>query len=141
MSAKRILLALAVLIGIAAAFAYGQLDVATGSIQFDLRSIGRSIYEARARSGKWPMRVEDLEDTEYLRMPYRKAALGERVFIIVWQDDLDVRPEANGDRVLAYDNRSVLTRFGIVWACRGDLRIERLSADEIAALKRGAIRN
>jgi hypothetical protein len=140
MSAKRILLAVAALIGIAGAFAYGQFDVATGSIQFDLRSIGRSIYEARARSGKWPMRVDDLEDTEYLRMPYRKAALAERMFIIVWQDDLDSRPEANAGRILAYDNRSLLTRFGIVWACRGDLRIERLRADEIAALKSGSNR-
>lgn len=128
-------MALTGLIIIAAAFAYGQIEVATSSIQFDLRSIGNSIYEARARSGKWPMQTADLEDTEYLRMPYRKTVLAERVYVIVWQDDLDPRPEANADRILAYDNRSLLTRFGIVWACRGDLRIERLSSHDIAALK------
>lgn len=135
MSAKHILLAVAVLMGIAAAFAYGQIEVATQSIQFDLRSIGKSIYEARARSGQWPMQITDLEGTEYLKMPRRRTVLDERVYIIVWQDDLDSRPEANAGRILAYDNRSLLTRFGIVWACRGDLRIEKLRADEIAALK------
>lgn len=138
MSAKRILLALAVLIGIAAAFAYGQIEVATQSIRFDLRSIGKSIYQARARSGKWPMQIGDLEGTEYLEMPRRRTVLDERVYIIVWQEDLDARPEANAGRILAYDNRSLLTRFGIVWACRGDLRIEKLRADEIAALKSGS---
>lgn len=138
MSAKRILLALAVLIGIAAAFAYGQIEVATQSIRFDLRSIGKSIYQARARSGKWPMQIADLEGTEYLGMPRRRTVLDERVYIIVWQEDLDARPEANAGRILAYDNRSLLTRFGIVWACRGDLRIEKLRADEIAALKSGS---
>lgn len=138
MSAKRILLALAVLIGIAAAFAYGQIEVATQSIRFDLRSIGKSIYQARARSGKWPMQIADLEGTEYLEMPRRRTVLDERVYIIVWQEDLDARPEANAGRILAYDNRSLLTRFGIVWACRGDLRIEKLRADEIAALKSGS---
>lgn len=138
MSAKRILLALALLIGIAAAFAYGQIEVATQSIRFDLRSIGKSIYQARARSGKWPMQIGDLEGTEYLEMPRRRTVLDERVYIIVWQEDLDARPEANAGRILAYDNRSLLTRFGIVWACRGDLRIEKLRADEIAALKSGS---
>lgn len=138
MSAKRILLALALLIGIAAAFAYGQIEVATQSIRFDLRSIGKSIYQARARSGKWPMQIADLEGTEYLEMPRRRTVLDERVYIIVWQEDLDARPEANAGRILAYDNRSLLTRFGIVWACRGDLRIEKLRADEIAALKSGS---
>ena len=128
-------MALVGLIIIAAAFAYGQIEVATSSIQFDLRSIGNSIYEARAKTGKWPMQTADLEGTEYLRMPRRKTVLEERVYLIVWQDDLDPRPEANADRILAYDNRSLLTRFGIVWACRGDLRIERLSSQEIAAVK------
>jgi hypothetical protein len=140
MSAKRILVAVTVLIGIAAAFAFGQIEVATQSIQFDLRSIGKSIYEARARNGRWPTQVADLEGTEYLQMPRRKTVLDERVYVIVWQEDLDSRPEANADRILAYDNRSLLTRLGVVWACRGDLRIERLRPDEIAALKSGSNR-
>lgn len=137
MAAKRLLLGLATLIIVAGVFAYGQFEVATESIQFDLRSIGKSIYEARAKNGRWPMQTADLDDTEYLRMPFRKAVLAERVYVIVWQDDLDPRPEANGDRILAYDNRSLLTRFGVVWACRGDLRLDRLRPDEIARLKKG----
>ena len=81
------------------------------------------------------MQIADLENTAYLQMPHRKTVLEEHVFVIVWQDDLDARPEANADRILAFDNRSLLTRFGIVWACRGDLRVERLDPQEIAALK------
>ena len=43
MSAKRLLLAAVALAVIAAAAAYGQIDVATSSIQFDLRKLGESI--------------------------------------------------------------------------------------------------
>jgi hypothetical protein len=138
LSTRRLFSALVALILIAIVFAYGQFGVATESIQFDLRKIGESIYEARAKTGRWPMQAADLEGTEYLRMPHRKIVLAERVYVIVWQDDLDQRPEANRDRILAYDNRSLLTRFGIVWACRGDLRIDRLSSEEIAAVKRSS---
>ena len=47
----------------------GMYDVASDSIQFDLRIIGESIYEAQAKSGKWPTQIADLEGTAYLRRP------------------------------------------------------------------------
>ncbi len=56
-------------------------------------------------------------------------------FVLVWQQDLDPNPQVNRNRVLAYDDGSLLSQFGWVWACRGDLRLERISADEVRLLK------
>jgi hypothetical protein len=122
--------------GVALAFAYGQMDVAIESIQFDLRKIGESIYEAHSRTGMWPTQIADLEGTTYLNMPYRRGILEQGLFVIVWQQDLDPNPEANRDRILVYDNGSLFSRLGSVWACRGDLRIERLRSEEKQRLKR-----
>jgi arylamine N-acetyltransferase len=47
-------------------FLYGTTDVARKSIQFDLRKIGESIYEAHSKTGKWPAKIADFEGTEYL---------------------------------------------------------------------------
>ena len=60
--------------------------------------------------------------------------LEEGAFVVVWQQDLDPNPEANRNRVLVYDNNSLLSKFGRVWVCRGDLRIEQMSNKEILAL-------
>jgi hypothetical protein len=131
---RKILWAILAIAAVAVAFVYVQVDIATKSLQFDLRKIGESVYEAHSKSGKWPAEIADLEATEYLRMPYRKTMLEQGVFVVVWQQDLDPKPEANRDRVLAYENSSVLSRLGRIWACRGDLRIEQIGAEEVAAL-------
>jgi hypothetical protein len=60
--------------------------------------------------------------------------LEEGTFVVVRQQDLDPNPEANRNRVLVYDNNSLLSRFGRVWVCRGDLRIEPMSNKEMLAL-------
>ena len=130
----KILSVLAVIATVAVAFVYAQVDIATKSIQFELRKIGESVYEAHSKSGKWPAQIADLEGAEYLKMPHRRTMLEEGVFVVVWQQDLDQNPEANSNRVLAYDSSSLLWRFGRVWVCRGDLRIERMSAKEMRAL-------
>lgn len=119
---------------VALAFFYAQVEIATRSIQFDLRKIGESVYEARSRSGQWPAQIADLAETEYLKMPHRRAMLEEGLFVVVWQQDLDPNHGANKNRVLAYDNGSLLARLGRVWACRGDLRVERLRPEELRAL-------
>ena len=119
---------------VAAAYVYAQVDIATKSIRFELRKIGECVYEAHSKSGKWPAQIADLEGSEYLKMPYRRTMLEERVFVVVWQRDLDPNPEVNRKQVLAYDNSSLLSRFGKVWVCRGDLRIERMSEREMLAL-------
>jgi hypothetical protein len=113
------------------AFIYGQVDVAVDSIRFDLHKIGESIYEAHSRHGAWPAKIADLEGTTYLNMPYRKQTLEQNVFQIVWAKDLDSNPQLNRDRVLAFSNGGLLARLGFVWACRGDLRIERIRTQEI----------
>lgn len=114
---------------------FGMYNVASDSIQFDLKIIGESIYEAQAKSGKWPAQIADLEGTAYLRMPYRKEVLERGTFVVVWQQDLDPNVAANHARVLAYSNGGVLAWLGLVWGCRGDLRTERLGREEIHALR------
>ena len=85
MSGKgKILSAALVFAAAAIAFVYAQIDIAIKSIQFDLRKIGESVYEARSKSGKWPAQIADLEGTEYLRMPYRRTMLEEGRFVMVW---------------------------------------------------------
>jgi len=130
----KILSLVAVIVGLAVAFVYAEVDIATKSIQFDLRKIGESVYETHSKSGKWPAQIADLEGTEYLKMPHRRTMLEEGAFVVVWQQDLDPNPEVNANRVLAYDNSSLLSRFGSVWVCRGDLRIEQMSAKDMRAL-------
>ena len=132
MSRKRkTITAVLVIAVIAIVFVYAQIDIAAKSIQFDLRKIGESVYEARSKSGKWPVQIADLEGTEYLEMPHRRTILEKGLFVIVWQRGLDRNPEANRNRILAYDNGSLLARLGWLWVCRGDLRIQRMSAREV----------
>jgi hypothetical protein len=69
-------------------------------------------------------------------MPYRREALDKRLFVVVWQQELDANPQANKNRILAYDNGSWFSRLGWVWACRGDLSIERIGRHEVSALKK-----
>jgi hypothetical protein len=124
-----------VALAVSVAFVYGQTDVAIDSIRFDLQKIGESIYQAHSRSGTWPTRIALLNGTAYLKMPYRKGVLEQDVFSIVWRTDLDPNPALNRDRILAYSNGGLLARLGFVWACRGDLRIERVGKQELAALR------
>jgi len=116
------------------AFLYAQVSVAEDSIRFDLQKIGESIYEAHSKTGAWPSTIADLEGTAYLKMPYRKRALEEHVFQVTWRKDLDSNPRLNRDRILAFSNGGLLARLGFVWGCRGDLRIDRISPQEIATL-------
>lgn len=69
-------------------------------------------------------------------MPHRKGMLKDGHYIIVQHNELDSRPEANGDKILAYDNSTVLSRFGRVWVCRGNLRIEKVDRADVDRLPR-----
>jgi hypothetical protein len=53
---------------------------------------------------------------------------------VVWQNDLETSPEANAERILAYSNGGLLARLGWIWACRGDLRVERIRRQDIPKL-------
>ena len=114
-------------------YLYGTTDVAIDSIKFDLRKIGASIYQAHSKTGKWPSQIADLEGTEYLDMPYRRDGLAKGLFVIVWQRDLKTDPKQNRNRILAYSNGGLLARLGLIWACRGDLTVERVSSGELAS--------
>lgn len=127
---RRMWLSAALIAGLA--LPVGAASVARQSIQFDLRMIGESIYESHARTGRWPARVDDLEGTAYLRMPYRRDLLERGAFVV----GTDLTPDriTNRDRILAYDNASMFARLGWIWACRGDLSIDRISTRDAAAL-------
>jgi hypothetical protein len=133
-SRSKVFWTLIVVAAAAMAFIWVQVDIATKSIQFDLRKIGESVYEAHARTDRWPRQIADLEGTEYLRMPHRRAMLEQGLFVVVWQQDLDPNPARNSQRILAYDDGSLLSRLGGIWVCRGDLRVDRADAAEISAL-------
>ncbi len=131
---RKLLVGVLVILLFAIVFVYAQLDIAYKSIQFDLRKIGESVYDARSKNGKWPARIDDLDGTEYLKLPHRRTMLEEGQFVIVWNQDLGPNPDDNPGRVLAYDHGSLLARFGRVWVCRGDLRIESMDADQLRVL-------
>jgi len=104
---RKVLSTVLIVTGFLAAVAVGVANGARQSIQFDLRVIGQSIYEAHETTGRWPAGVADLEGTAYLKMPS-----------------------------LAYDGRSRFARLGWVWACRGDLSIDRITSRDVSALKK-----
>jgi hypothetical protein len=116
-------------------FIYAQLNIVNKSVHFALSKIGESIYQAHARTGKWPTQVSDLDGTEYLSLPYRRDILEHELYVIVWHKDLDPNPAANRDRILAYENGTILSRLGWIWVCRGDLTIERMNSAEVRAQK------
>ena len=134
-TANTILWAVVMFAVVATIFVYGQVGVATQSIQFDLKKIGESVYEAHSKTGSWPRGVADLEGTVYLSMPERRRLLDEQRFVVIWPENFANEPSANRDRILAYDNGSLLARFGWIWVCRGDLRLEMVSADELNRLR------
>ncbi|MEW5978318.1 MAG: hypothetical protein AB1898_21185 [Acidobacteriota bacterium] len=137
MSRKRkVVVVLLGLLTVALAFGYAQFEVASRSIRFDLRLIGESVYEAHARKGQWPTCLEDLAETRYLKLPYRKAMLQEGHYSLVWNRNLAPNPENNSHRVLAYCRyqRGPLSWFGRVWVCRGDLRVESIRLSELQRL-------
>lgn len=136
MSSKRLRRLALITLGVAVAFVLAQLATVKRSVEFDLSAIGRSVYEARTKNGVWPRQLADLEGTEYLNMPHRKGMLKDGDYIIVQHNELDSRPEANGDKILAYDNSTVLSRFGRVWVCRGNLRIEKVDRADVDRLPR-----
>jgi len=81
-----------------------------------------------------PARVDDLDGTAYVGLPYRRTMLDKGAYVVVWNHDLATNPQDNGHRVLAYDNSSLLSRFGRVWVCRGNLRVEYIEAGELHRL-------
>jgi hypothetical protein len=132
---RKVLSTALIVAGLAGAVAVGVANGARKSIQFDLRVIGQSIYEAHEATGRWPARVADLEGTAYLKMPYRRDFLEQGIYVVVWHQDLSADRAANRHRILAYDGTSRFARLGWIWACRGDLSIDRITNRDVSALK------
>jgi hypothetical protein len=109
-------------------------DVAHRAIQTWLRLYGSGINEYHSRTGRWPSRTEDLAETSLPQQSrYWKRALDDRTIVIVWHKDLGTVPEDNAGLILAYHNRGLYARLGRVWVCRGDLRTEYITVEELRA--------
>jgi len=67
--ARKIAIALGVVILLAAARFYSLSDISHESIRLHLALLGSSIYEYRAKTGQWPARAEDLAQTSQREAP------------------------------------------------------------------------
>ena len=75
-----IVVVILVIVAVGLASTVGIVGVAVDSIQFDLTQIGKSIYEARSRTGQWPKAISDLEGTTYLRHALSPKGAGRQTF-------------------------------------------------------------
>ena len=88
-------------------------EIARKSVRYQLKLIGGSIYEFHRKTGRWPTRAEDLEETSLpARSPYWKAAINNRSVVIVWHNDLKLKPTDNAHVILAYHNRGLIAWLG-----------------------------
>lgn len=132
--ARKIAIALGVVILLAAARFYSLSDISHESIRLHLALLGSSIYEYHAKTGQWPARAEDLAQTSLpARSPYWKVMLDAGTNVVVWHQDLKPEPAQNAGVILAYHNRGLLAWLGHQWVCWGDLRTEYIPSRELQA--------
>jgi len=95
-------------------------------------SFGSSIYEYHEKTGRWPVRADDLAEISLpMRSPYWKVMLDSGTNVIVWHNDLKPNPAENANVVLAYHNKGLLASLGRQWVCWGDLRTEYLPSRKL----------
>jgi len=112
--ARKIAIALGVVILLAAARFYSLSDISHESIRLHLALLGSSIYEYHAKTGQWPARAEDLAQTSLpARSPYWKVMLDAGTNVVVWHQDLKPEPAQNAGVILAYHNRGLLAWLDI----------------------------
>ena len=112
----------------------GPTDVAHEALQYQLKTIGESIYEYHSQTGQWPHQIDELERTSLgLRSRSWKPVLENGAIVVVWHDHLSANPAENRDKVLAYHNKGMLAMMGQQWVCWGDLRTEYVSSKRLQA--------
>lgn len=123
---------------VAAAYLLGNVDIAIHAVRLHLGAIGSSIYEYHSATGQWPGGAGDLTKTSLqTRSPRWRELLDSGAIEVVWNKTLEPNPDDNAHQVLAYQGRGLLTSFGRVWVCWGDLRTEYVEDDVLeAALQR-----
>jgi hypothetical protein len=98
----------------------GLRDVAHEATQLHLNLIGSSIYEYRAKTGRWPTQIEDLAKTSLpVKSPHWKKMLVDEVDVIVWHKDLKPEPKENGGDILVYHNKGRIAQRGQSWVLLG----------------------
>lgn len=107
-------------------------SVAHTAIQAWLKLVGTSIYEYRSKTGNWPQKIDDLEQTSLpaqMRMWQETA----RPMQILWPKDLKPDPRDNAGVVLIYYGGGLFSRLGRRWVCWGDLRTEYMQDSDLQA--------
>jgi len=113
--------------------------MAEESVTCYLRLYGTSIYEYHEKTGRWPTRIEDLAETSLPQQTeHWKGLLDDGVDVILWPKELKADPQDNANTILVYQNKGLDAERGFHWVCWGDMRTERISAEELQAhLKAG----
>lgn len=113
---------------------YSLMQVADHTERLHLELVARSIYEYRDKNGRWPTRAEDLQETSLPQTaPHDVAMVRNGGLVVNWPADWDREPAANAERVLAYSRGGPL-RFGWVWVCWGDFRMEYMRHERVEEL-------
>lgn len=112
----------------------GVSDVAHESARLHLKLTGSSLYEYHAKTGQWPSRAGDLAMTSLPAVsPYWRSLLDDGVIVVVWHSNLKPDPRDNGDEILAYYNKGLISELGRSWVCWGDLRTEYIKTEDLRA--------
>lgn len=115
-------------------FAYNSIDIASDAIRFRLQALGAGIYEYRALKGHWPAKADDLTITSMaVRLRFWQEEIQSGRVVVVWPRDWKPHPPDNRDRILAYYDSGLLSKFGRKYVCWGDLRTEYLSTAKLEA--------
>jgi hypothetical protein len=111
-------------------------DTIDDAYQVQLKTIAESIYEYRIATGKWPTHAEDLTKTSLaVQAPLILKMVQDEYFVVNWRDDWKPNPRENGGRILVWA-KSGRPRMGWVWVCWGDMRMEYMHQDRVAAILR-----
>lgn len=111
--------------------------VADHTEKLHLELIARSIYDYHASAGRWPTQPGDLLQTSLPQQcPHDVAMMRAGAFVVNWPTaDWQPTPQENADRLLLYSKGGPL-RFGRVWVCWGDLRLEYMKEEHALELLR-----
>ncbi len=112
---------------------YSVRDIADEATRLHLKFVADSIYEFRRDHGRWPASVEDLKKTSLAaKYPQDITILEGGVYIVNWPTDMKPEAKDNGGHILLYEHGAP-ARFGWVWVCWGDFRMEHMKREQVEA--------
>jgi hypothetical protein len=112
---------------------WGVSDIAAEAVRLHMRMIGESMYEFHEKTGRWPVRPDDLAETSFpKKTPYWRQDVEGPAFVVLWpKEGMKPDPKANARTVLVYHDKGTLAWFGRKWVCWGDLRTEYVATGKL----------